>query len=211
MTKPHQKKDNLAHPLQNDEQYFWSFDDGNHPGENTDISHNAMATHTTVKELKENLVIEEPEELDGYNMYLDADIPAEIWERLNNNMDKLPLEQIANNIKNRQTTSCEIARRPKSHGKWFIKTVWPLLWHEDVWLGQILSNNKEKGTWNIIVYLTFSLKHERPFTASVKAKIVSYPDQSKWDMINLGFVNQNTLSGPEFLEELKIANVKIAA
>lgn len=158
---------------------------------NLDIPHERFVDTETI-ELKDNEFLVE-----------DRTAP-EIMEWMIKNESKLPIEMMIKALKANKTISLELHRRPKQTGKWWIVAVGPALAYEHVKLGEVLSTDKDELQGNIILYLTFEPIEVKPLTARVSAKLVEYPEQSKWDMINKGLVFTKTLDGEEFEQEKKI-------
>ncbi len=190
-----------------EDEYYGTFDDGNHPGQydiyeakdlEEQIKMYKLKTTQQEKKTDEEIIL-------GENDFLVEDsIDAEIFARLEDNQQKLPWDMILEKLRNYQTLSCEIWRRPKEKWGWWSTAVWPALWFESVGLGEIFTMKKEKLEGNIVLYLTFKTTNSKPLTISVSAKLVEFPDTEKWAMINTWIVFTKKLNGKEFEQEKKI-------
>ncbi len=167
--------------------------------DNKDMLHNTHEENISTLQIDKKQ--EEIADVLKDNEFIVDETEAEILTRLKANQEKLPWHLILEKLKNSSTISCEIHRKQKIREGWWNKTVWPALAFEDVWLGEILSTQKEKVQGNIMVYLVVQKIKTVPLTLQVSAKIVEYPDPSKGDMISRWIVFQNKLSGPEFEKE----------
>ena len=189
------------------DEYYWSFDDGNHPGQYDIYEAKDLEEQIKMHKLETTQQEKKPDEqvILGENDFLVEDrIEPEIFARLEANQEKLPCHMILEKLKNYQTVSCELQRRPKEKSGWWTTAVWPALWFESVGLGEIFTMKKEKLEGNIVLYLTFKTINSKPLTISVSAKLVEFPDTEKWAMINTWIVFTKKLNGKEFEQEKKL-------
>jgi len=171
-------------------EYNGSFDDGNHPGENTEH----IATKNKEEEQSEVIFYINEKETD-----------KNIFNRVQENILLLPIKKIQENAQQKKTTT--VILKQEGAGK---RGVWNVLGKEiyqvpELWEIVHRWSIDKNFTWKSTSYITFIPTETEPLTLSIKANMITIPATIWWNkpLLWSSGIYQRDISEKEVNEALK--------